>query len=65
MLNSFNNEYTFKVEQFEPIHLKKAHKILDKHFAAAEIHTELNNVYKKGTLKEVSLLKKVWSLFKE
>jgi len=61
MLNSFNDEHTFKIEQFEPIYLKQAHKTLDKHLTVVEVYTESN---KKG-LKEVSLLKKVWSLFKE
>jgi len=49
----------FKIESFEPKHLKKARVVLEKHLKAAEKHAAMNDGYKKGLLKEVSLWSKI------
>lgn len=49
---------------FEPVGLKKANKMLDKHVLSAHLHKETNKVYKKEVFKE-TLWEKVVGLFKK
>lgn len=49
---------------FEAKHIKKAVEVLAKHLRAVEVHSDLNQDYKKGILKEPSVWKKVSTFFK-
>jgi len=49
---------------FEPVHLKKANKKLDKHILSAYMHEKTNKVYKEEVFKK-TLWKKIIDFFKK
>jgi len=49
----------FKVEDFKPNHLKKAHITLDKHLKAAKEYEQKNDEYKKNLFNSLSLWDKI------
>lgn len=47
MLNSH-----FKIDLFQPVHLRHANQKLDKHVLSASEHKKTNDAYKKSVFKE-------------
>ncbi len=54
----------FAVEDFKPVHLKRANTKLDKHVLSASLHQKTNDEYKKSIFKE-SLWRKLMNFFRK
>ena len=54
-----------KNDVYEPLHLKNANKILEKHLHATQENTLTHNEESKETTTRASFLKKIWGIFKE